>query len=126
MICMFNVTHFCLLMYLKTLETSALKYMGLILPNFFVCTRISMASMFKKDKSKIRIFFSLWVLFHEHSRITGLQGKGEGISLTPHYHFHLLHRQLDIRRAITAESSPLYIASSRTRPGNLWFPSACH
>ena len=25
-------------------------------------------------------FFSIWVFFHEHSRITGLQGKGEGIS----------------------------------------------
>ena len=31
------------------------------------------------------IFFSIWVFFHEHSRITGLQGKGEGISLTPHH-----------------------------------------
>ena len=30
------------------------------------------------------IFFSIWVFFYEHSRITGLQGKGEGISLTPH------------------------------------------
>ena len=64
-------------------------------------------------------FFSIWVFFHDHSRITGLQGKGEGISLTPHYHFHPLHRHLDISRAITAESSPLHIASSRTRPGNL-------
>ena len=27
-------------------------------------------------------------------------------------------------RAITAESSPLHIASSRTRTGNLWLPSA--
>ena len=31
--------------------------------------------------------------------------KGEGISLTPHYHFHPLHKQLDISWAITAESS---------------------
>ena len=69
-------------------------------------------------------FFSMWVFFHEHSRIAGLQGKGEGISLTPHYHFHPLHRHLDISRAITAESSPLHIAGSRTRTGNLWFPSA--
>ena len=38
-------------------------------------------------------------------------GKGEGISLTPHYYFHPLHRHLDISRAITAESSPLHIAS---------------
>ena len=28
----------------------------------------------------------------------------EGISLTPHYHFHPLHRRLDISRAITAGS----------------------
>ena len=70
------------------------------------------------------VFFSMWVFFHEHSRITGLQGKGEGISLTPHYHFHPLNRYLDISRAITAESSPLHIASSQTRTGNLWFPSA--
>ena len=34
------------------------------------------------------IFFSIWVFFYEHSRITGLQRKGEGISLTYHYHFH--------------------------------------
>ena len=66
---------------------------------------------------------SIWVFFHEHSRITGLQGTGEGISLSPHYHFHPLRRHLDISRASTAESSPLHIASSRTRTGNLWFPS---
>ena len=35
----------------------------------------------------IFFFFSIWVFFHEHSRITRLQGKGEGISLTPHYRF---------------------------------------
>ena len=72
----------------------------------------------------IIIIFSVWVFFHEHSRITGLQGKGEGISLSPHYHFHPLHRHLNISRAVTSESLPLRIASSRTRAGNLWFPSA--
>ena len=44
----------------------------------------------------IYIYFSIWVFFHEHSRITGLQGKGEGIYLSPHYHFHPLLRHLDI------------------------------
>ena len=48
---------------------------------------------------------------------------GGGINLTPLYHFQPLHRHLDIRRAMTAESSPLHIASSQTRTGNLWFPS---
>ena len=58
-----------------------------------------------------RFFFSIWVFFHNLSRIKGLQGKGEGISLTPHYHFHLLHRHLDISQVITAGSSPLHIAA---------------
>ena len=43
-------------------------------------------------------FFSMWDFFNEHSPITGLQGKEESISLTPLYHFHLLHRHLDIGR----------------------------
>ena len=51
-------------------------------------------------------------------------GKGEGFSLTPHYHFHPSYRHLDISRVITAESLPLCIGSSRTRTGSLWFPSA--
>ena len=66
-------------------------------------------------------FFSVGLFFHDHSRITGLRGRGEGISLTPHYHFHPLHRPLDNSRTITAESSPLHISSSRIRAGNLWF-----
>ena len=69
-------------------------------------------------------FFSIWVFFHEHSRFTGQQGKGEGIYLTTVYHFHPLHRHLDIRQVITAERLPLHIASSQTRTGNLWFLSA--
>ena len=68
--------------------------------------------------------FSIWVFFHEHSRIIGLQGKGKGISLTPHYHSYPLHKHLDISRAITAKSSPLHIVKSRARTGNIWFPSA--
>ena len=49
------------------------------------------------------LLFFLTGFFHEDLGITGLQGKGEGISLTPHYHFHLLHRHLDISWAITGE-----------------------
>ena len=33
-------------------------------------------------------FFSIWVFFHNHLRITGLQEKEEAISLTSYYHFH--------------------------------------
>ena len=73
---------------------------------------------------KQKTFFSIWVFFHEHSQITGLQGKGEGISLTPHYHFHPLRGRLGIGRAIAAGSEPLRIASSRASTGNLWFSSS--
>ena len=72
-----------------------------------------------QKRSLARVFW-LWHLlvnlysffFHEHSRFTGQQKKGKGISLTPHYHFHPLHRHLNISRAITVESLPLHIASS--------------
>ena len=70
----------------------------------------------------ICIFFLSGFSFHKHSRIAGVQGRGVGIK--SHYHFHLLHRRLHISRTITAESSPLHIASSRTRTGSLWFPNA--
>ena len=73
--------------------------------------------------SFVNSFFFLCGSSFNHSQITGLEGKGEGISLTPYYHFHPVHRHLDISRAITAESSPLHIGSSQTRTGNLWFPS---
>ena len=95
--------------YLKTFYLTQLSTIG------FYILKKSLTSYF---------FFSIWFFFHELSRITGLQWKGEGISLTPHYHFHPLHRHLDISRTITAGSSPLHIASSRNQTGNLWFPNA--
>ena len=61
-------------------------------------------------------FFRLCFLsptFAFHGTTEG--GGGGGAFLTPIYHFHPLHRHLDISRAITAESSSLHIASDRTR-----------
>ena len=52
-------------------------------------------------KGRKKKFFFVWVFFHEHSRITRLQGKGESISLTPHHHLYPLHRHLDVSQAIT-------------------------
>ena len=75
---------------------------------------------------KYSIFFSIRVFFHERSRITRFQGKGEGISLTPRYYFNPLYRHLNISREITAETLPLHIASSQTWTRNLWLPSASH
>ena len=68
-------------------------------------------------------FFCFLIYLYEHSRFPGHEGKGEGISLTPFYHFHPLHGHLHIIRMITAESSPLHMANRQTRTGNLWFPS---
>ena len=63
-----------------------------------------------ESESRVAIgFFFIWVFSHDYSRVTGLPGKGEGIPLTSHYHFHTLHRQLDSSRSIIAESSPLGI-----------------
>ena len=56
-------------------------------------------------------FFSLWVFFCDHSRFKSQQGKGKAMSLTPLYHFHPLHRYLDIRREITAKISLLRVKS---------------
>ena len=62
-------------------------------------------------KQKVRFF-------HKHWWFTGQQGKGETTSLTPLYHFYLLHRHLDISWVITAESLHLHITSSQTQTGN--------
>ena len=70
--------------------------------------------------------FSIVVIFYLgfHSRtFTEQQRNGRAIFLTPLYHFHPLYKHLNISRAITAETSPLHIASNRTQTGNLWFPS---
>ena len=60
------------------------------------------------------VVFSIWIFFREYSRFTGQQKKGEAIFLYPFYPFHSLHRQLDISQFITAGSSPMRIASTRT------------
>ena len=92
----------------------------------FCCLKLFLHSAISTEKIHWHywFFFSIWVFFDEHLQITGLQGKGEGISLTLHYHFHTSHRQSDISWEITGESSPLRIASGLTRTRNLWFPSA--
>ena len=53
-------------------------------------------AIFSKIASISISFFSIWVFFYEHSQFTGQQGKREGIYLTPLYHFHQLHRHLNI------------------------------
>ena len=33
-------------------------------------------------------FFSIWIFFHNHSRIKKCRGRRRAFFLTPHYHFH--------------------------------------
>ena len=80
----------------------------------------SVSVFIEKDAFIIKLCYFIWVFFHEHSRITGQQGKEEAISLTPPYHFIPLHRHLGISRSITAQSSSLQIVTDRTEV----FPSA--
>ena len=86
------------------------------------CTWETKGNVPQYDVHTVSFFFIL-VFFCKHSWITGLEGNGEGISVTPHYHFHPLHRHLDISRVIAAERSPLHIASSQTWTENLSFSS---
>ena len=76
--------------------------------------------------SLYELFFSIQVFFHDHSRITALQGKrGWGISLTPHYYFHPLHK-FRYQLGDYCRELPLHIAGSWTRTGNFWVLSANH
>ena len=75
----------------------------------------------------VNTWYILWFtffymgFFHGHSRIAGLKRMSRDISLTPHYHFRLLHRHLDVSLAITAESSPLNIGSIWSQTGTFSF-----
>ena len=61
------------------------------------------------------IFFLSGFSFIEIDNSRNNRGWGSlSLSLTALYHFHLLHRHLDISQAITAESSPKHIASRWT------------
>ena len=63
--------------------------------------------------AELKSFVPVWVFFHEHSQITGLQGKWECRSLTPDNYFHLLYRRLDISRAITVDFRELISTHSQ-------------
>ena len=81
--------------------------------------QVKMDSFWSLGQLIVFLFFLSGFLFYEHSPFGGQQGKGEAFSLTLFYHFHQLHRHLEISRAIIAESSPLHITCSRTRTKKL-------
>ena len=72
---------------------------------------------------KIVFFFYMGFLSHDIHDSQNSRVRGRPF-LVPLYHLHPLHEHWHISQTIAAESSPLHIASGRTRTGNLWFPSA--
>ena len=74
------------------------------------------------SQSDVFFFYLGFLLQQFTNHRTAVEGGGH--FLTPRYHFHPLHRQLDISQTITTKSSTLHIGSSQTRTRNLWFPSA--
>ena len=79
------------------------------------------ASITHVSVSSIILFFFFCLGFLSRTfTIHRTVGKGWGYFFNPPYHFHPLYRRLNISRAITAESSPLHIASSWTQTGNCW------
>ena len=80
------------------------------------------------SSQKYLLFFYLGFLsctFTNH-RTVGDGERKRGIRLAPLYHFHRPQRHLDISLEITAESSPLHIASSWTQTRSFWFLSTSH
>ena len=67
------------------------------------------------------VFFSISLFLQQHSRFTGQQGKKVAIFLTLLYHFHPLHRHLDISWTITVVRSPSDIDNIWTQTGNKTF-----
>ena len=70
----------------------------------------------------INFYFTSELSFTNIDDSQDSKGRSEDISLSPLYHFHLLHRHLDISWMATGERSPVHIASSRTSTENLSIP----
>ena len=62
MICMFKVLYCCELMYLRTLKICVLKYINLILQNFFLAPGLAWQEAFKKTKVKLNLLTDIGML----------------------------------------------------------------
>ena len=77
------------------------------LPGFWICLCFWICQGYTGFKICLNTSWICLIMFgYVHSRITGLHKKGEGISLTPHYHFHplqtLRHYPGDYCRELTS------------------------
>ena len=90
------------------------------------CNRSATLTTRVRYEWKCWFFFLSGFSFSNIHESRDCKGKWEGISLTPHCNFHPLHRNLEISRVITANSSLLHTDCTRTRTANVCFPSASH
>ena len=68
---MFKVIHYCLQMYLKTLEISVLKYMSLILLIFLSAPGLAWQPCLKKAKAEIELLTNIDMLLMVEKGIRG-------------------------------------------------------
>ena len=69
--------------------------------------------MRENKKVSIVFFFLSGFFFKNVHEPQDSKSRETAFFLTPHYHFHPLHRHLDMSQEVTAESSPLHMGSSR-------------
>ena len=120
------IIFYCLLLFF-----SRNQWTGFYIIGTSVRKRLRRSSPIVLHKSVLTSFkaeFAFFIFFLSEFSFTNIQdsqdSRGRGGSLYPFYHFHLFHRHLDISWVIAAESSPLRIAGSRIRAGNLWFTNS--
>ena len=62
MICLFKVIHYCLQMYLKTLETSVLKYTNLVLLIFLSAPGLAWQACLRKTRVELELLTDIDIL----------------------------------------------------------------
>ena len=94
---------FCIMTFAVNIFVNNLSFF-MSLSSFFLSVSVSVSVFLFLSLS---LSLSLSVFFSRTFTNQRTAGEREGISLTPLYHFYLLHRYLDISPAITPESSTI-------------------
>ena len=102
---MFKVIHYCLQMYLKTLEISVLKYMSLILLIFLSAPGLAWQPCLKKAKAEIELLTNIDMLLmvekgirggicqliHRHAKANNKYMKNYNKDIISSYLMYLMH-----------------------------------
>ena len=99
-------------------ELQPLKIIFGLTCNFTINELLQYDIVFKVlERLNILFFFHLGILSQPFTNHRTAGEEGGHFFKELNYHFHPLHRHLDISRTITAERSALHIGSSPTRAG---------